>query len=282
MIANHKVSVITGAASGFGYALAEVCVNQGMQVVMVDYSAAALQEKAQLLRQKSQFDILEEICDVRQFIEVQRVANNTFAQLGRVDLLFNNAGISGELAPIWDVSLEKIHQIMDVNLYGVLHGIQAFLPGLFRQEHRSHVINMASFYGLCSGSLLAAYSMSKHAILALSESLHFDLTRLHKPVDVSVVCPSFAQTQLLNNSAPEQASKLHEMMNSLVERGRPALDIAEHILREVEKKQFYILPDKEVKEYCEQRTKSIIEQKMPYRHSLENIITKLSERALKK
>lgn len=282
MIKNTKVSVITGAASGIGYALAEACANQKMHVVMVDQAADALHEKAQHLRQKSQFDIREEICDVRQITEVQRVAKNTFEQFGRMDLIINNAGISGELAPIWEISLEKIKQVMDVNLYGILHGIHAFLPYLFKQNHRSHMVNMASFYGLCSSSLLAPYSMSKHAILSLSESLYFDLTRLHKPVDVSVVCPSFAQTPLLNNSAPKDENKLHEMMNSLVERGRPASDIAEHILREVEKKQFYILPDKEVKEYCEQRTKAIIEQKIPHRHSLEHIITKLSERVIKK
>jgi hypothetical protein len=87
---------------------------------------------------------------------------------------------------------------------------------------------------------------------------------------------------LISNSAPENASKLHQVMNSLVERGRPAQDIAGHILREVEKKQFYILPDKEVKDYCSQRTQAIIEQDAPHQHSLEKIIALLSERAMAK
>jgi short-subunit dehydrogenase len=280
MIEKKKVSVITGAASGIGFALAEACVNRHMHVVMVDQAAAALREKSQLLRKTAQSEIIEEVCDVRNFKEVQRVAERTLQRFGRTDLLINNAGISGEFAPIWEIPLDKIDDVMQVNLHGVLHGIYAFLPYLFKQNHRSHIVNMASFYGLCSGSLLASYAMSKHAILALTESLYFDLTRLNKPVDVSIVCPSFAQTQLLTNSTPQRASKLHEMMNSLVDRGRPAADIAEHILQEIEKQQFYILPDKEVKEYCEQRTKAIVEQRMPYQHSLEKIVSLLSERAM--
>jgi NAD(P)-dependent dehydrogenase (short-subunit alcohol dehydrogenase family) len=189
MIENNRVSVITGAASGIGYALAEACVEQHMHVVMVDQSAAALQNKAQLLRAKAHCEILELVCDVRHFVEVQQTAEIIWQQFGRVDLLINNAGISGELAPLWEIPLPKIEQVLDVNLHGVLHGVYAFLPYLFQQSHRSHIVNMASFYALCSGSLLGPYAMSKHAILALSESLYFDLKRLHKPVDVSVVCP---------------------------------------------------------------------------------------------
>src|SRR5690606_28546485 len=119
----------------------------------------------------------------------------SFDRFKRVDWLFNNAGISGQLAPLWELTNEHIRNVMDVNLHGVIHGVQAFFPFLFMQTHRSHVINMASFYGLCSGSQMAAYSMSKHAIVALSESLYFDLQRLGKNIDVSVVCPSFASTQ---------------------------------------------------------------------------------------
>jgi NAD(P)-dependent dehydrogenase (short-subunit alcohol dehydrogenase family) len=211
---------------------------------------------------------------------LRHLAKQTIERFNRIDWLFNNAGISGHLAPIWELTSEHIRKVLDVNLHGVIHGIQAFLPFMFKQEQRSHIINMSSFYGLCSGSQMAAYAMSKHAIVALSESLHFDLKRLNKPVDVSVVCPSFANTQLLQNSSPLQKHHLHAMMSELIARSRPAEDVATHIIHEVTKKTFYILPDKEVKSYCEQRTKSIIEQTEPHRHSLEKIVSSLSNRAL--
>jgi short-subunit dehydrogenase len=153
---------------------------------------------------------------------------------------------------------------------------------MFQQGLSSHIVNMSSFYGLCSGSQMAAYAMSKHAVVALSESLYFDLKRLNKPVDVSVVCPSFANTQLLVNSPPKSSDKLHQLMSELMARSRPPEDIADCILREVKKKTFYILPDKEVKDYCEQRTHAIVNQTNPHRHSLEKIISSLSQRAIDK
>jgi NAD(P)-dependent dehydrogenase (short-subunit alcohol dehydrogenase family) len=274
MGSSQKVAVITGAASGIGLALTQVCIRNGIHVVMADFAANRLHESLEQLREGSAVELLAVVCDVSKPEDLSRLAKKTFAQFNRVDWLFNNAGISGQLKPIWELESEHIHQVMDVNLFGAIHGVQAFLPFMFKQSHRSHLINMASFYGLCSGSLMAAYAMSKHALLALSESLYFDLKRLNKPVDVSVVCPSFANTALVANSGP-----LEQMVADLMGRSKPAMDVAEHIVREVQKNSFYILPDKEVKDYCEQRTKAIIEEREPHKHSLEKIIASLAKRA---
>ncbi|MBA2656105.1 MAG: SDR family NAD(P)-dependent oxidoreductase [Tatlockia sp.] len=278
MESNHQVAVITGAASGIGLALAEVCLSNGFIVVMADIAAQTLSQKVEQLSQSRTNKVLGLVCDVSKPDDLANLAKQTFERFGRVDWLFNNAGISGQMAPIWELTNEHIRQVMDINLHGTIHGLQAFLPLMFKQTHRSHIINMASFYGLCSGSQMAAYAMSKHAMVALSESLYFDLQRLNKPVDVSVVCPSFANTGLLSNSSAEN-NKLHQMMVELIARSRPAHDVAEHIVREIRNNTFYILPDKEVKDYCEQRTKTIIDQTKPHRHSLEKIICTLSKRA---
>ena len=274
------VAVITGAASGIGLALTKSCLQQGMHVVMADNAAVTLSERVAELNVDAQTEVLGFVCDVTRLNEVEQLAHQTFERFNRVDMLFNNAGISGQLAPLWELPNEHIRRVMDINLHGVIHGVQVFLPLMFKQQHRSHVVNMASLYGLCSGSQMAAYAMSKHAIVALSESLYFDLRRLNKPVDVSVVCPSFANTQLLANSSPTHTDKLHTMMSALIERSRPAEDVANHIMREISKKTFYILPDKEVKDYCEQRAKAIVEQRDPHEHNLERIIASLSARAL--
>lgn len=281
MQSSQRVAVITGAASGIGLALSEICLQQGMHVVMADNAVTALCNQVEQLSDKVETEVLGVVCDVAKPDSFKHLAKQTYEHFNRVDWLFNNAGISGQLAPIWELTNEHIRKVMDINLHGAIHGIQAFLPLMFQQTHRSHIINMASFYGLCSGSQMAAYAMSKHALVALSESLHFDLKRLDKPVDVSVVCPSFASTSLLANSAPLHTDKLHHMVADLIARSRPASDVAEHIVREVKNKTFYILPDREVKEYCTQRTTAIIEQTEPHQHSLEKIIASLSKRALK-
>lgn len=279
MNANKRVAVITGAASGIGLALAKACIHDEMNVVMADVAETILFDRVKQLRESSSTEILGVVCDVAALGDVELLAKKTYEHFNRVDLLINNAGISGHLAPIWELPAEHVRQVLDINLYGVLHGVQIFLPFMFQQNHFSQVVNMASFYGLCSGSQMAAYAMSKHAVVALSESLYFDLRRLQKPVGISVACPSFANTQLLANSTPFQGNKLHNMVSDLMERSRPPEDIADYILREVKNKTFYILPDKEVKDYCMQRTQAIVDQSMPHEHSVEKIIASLSKRA---
>jgi NAD(P)-dependent dehydrogenase (short-subunit alcohol dehydrogenase family) len=275
----RRVAVITGAASGIGLELAKVCLRKGMNVVMADNAITLLCDQVEQLSEQAHAEVLGVVCDVTKADSLKHLAKHTFDRFKRVDWLFNNAGVSGHLAPLWELTSEHIQNVMNVNLYGVIHGIQAFFPYLFKQQHRSHVINMASLYGLCSGSQMSAYAMSKHAIVALSESLYFDLQRLNKPVDVSVACPSFAKTQLLSNSTPLQSNVLHDMLSDLISRCRPPEDIAEHIIGELEKNTFYILPDKEVKDYCEQRAQAIVHQIPPHQHSLEKIIASLSKRA---
>lgn len=280
MDSSLQVAVITGAASGIGLALAKSCIKRGIHVVMADQDVNALCDQVELLAIDVGTEVMGVVCDVSKPESVKHLLRQTSERFNRIDLLFNNAGISGHFAPVWELTYEHIRKVMDVNLFGVINGIQAFLPMMFKQNHRSHIINMASFYGLCSGSQVAAYAMSKHSIVALSESLYFDLQRLQKPVSVSVVCPSFANTQLLANSTPLHPDPFHSMLSELIARSRSAEDIAEHIMHEVAKGTFYILPDREVKDYCEQRTKAIIEQQEPHRHSLEKIMTSLSLRAM--
>ena len=279
MQSSKRVAVITGAASGIGLALAQACTQRGIHVVMADNAATVLNDQVKQLTSQGKADVLGVECDVTKPESVDNLAKLAMERFQRIDWLFNNAGISGHLAPVWELDNDSIHKVMDVNLFGVIHGIKSFLPIMFEQQHRSQIINMASIYGLCSGSGMAAYAMSKHAIVALSESLYFDLQRLGKPVDVSVVCPSFANTGLLTNSMPADDNKFQLMLGDLIARSRPAEDVAEHIINEVEKHTFYILPDREAKEYCQQRTTAIVEQTSPHQHSLEKIISVLSKRA---
>lgn len=273
-----KTAVITGAANGIGLALSQVCLQRGIKVVMVDKDSTKLHVEANKLTEQYPEHVIEVTCDITKADEVEQLLSVVDMQLGRVDWIFNNAGIIGNLAPVWELQPEHIKQVMDVNLFGMIHVIRIFTPYLFRQTFNAHIINMASLYGLCSGSQMAAYSMSKHAVLALSESLHFDLKRLEKPVDVSVVFPSFTDTSLLANKSSGSNSTLHDSLNSLLSHSRPAMDVAVHIVNEVEQKRFYILPDKEVKGYCEGRTNAIILQDEPHINSVEKLMASLVKR----
>ena len=189
MNTNNKVAVITGAASGIGLALTKACLREGMNVVMADIAKLELEASADLLRDSRTSEIITMVCDVTDFSEVKKLASLTYSHFNEVDLLINNAGISGNIAPLWELSTEDIRQVIDVNLYGVIHGVKAFIPLMFKQQNPAHIVNMASIYGLCSGSQMAPYAMSKHAIVAMSESLYFDFQRLKKSIDISVVCP---------------------------------------------------------------------------------------------
>jgi NAD(P)-dependent dehydrogenase (short-subunit alcohol dehydrogenase family) len=274
-----KVSLITGAANGIGLALSSVCLHKGYTVVMVDNDEAKLNHEAEQLNAQFPNQVHAFACDVTQSHEVMQLAKQVQQELSRVDWIFNNAGIIGHLAPIWDLQPEHIQKVMDVNVFGMTHMVQAFAPILFQQSFRSHLINMASLYGLCSGSQLAPYSMSKHAVLALSESLYYDLKRLDKPVDVSIVFPSFTDTGLLSHAPANQPAGFHHSLNSLLGHSRPALEVAEHIIRDVEQKKFYIFPDKEVKGYCEERTKAMVAQEDPHVNNVEKLMGSLIKRS---
>lgn len=273
-----KIALITGAASGIGLALSQLYLQRGIKVVMVDKDSSKLLKEANELNELYPGSVLNKTCDITKPDDIEQLLAYVDTHCGRIDWLYNNAGIIGSLAPVWELQPEQLNQVMDVNLHGMIHVIRIFMPYLFKQPFHSHIINMGSLYGLCSGSQIAAYSMSKHAVLALSESLFYDLKRLEKPVDVSVVFPSFTDTSLLSTNPAESNSVFHESLNSLLAHSRPAADVALHIIQEVEQKRFYILPDKEVKGYCEERTNAIVRQENPYINNIEKLMNALIKR----
>lgn len=271
------IVVITGAAQGLGLALTERCLARGLSVVMADSDEKALCQAHSCLLAFSK-QILPVVCDVSDRASVDELKRLSFKHFGRVDWLINNAGVSGHLAPIWEMDSAEVACVMDVNFYGVLNVVQAFMPALIAQTHRSRLINIASVYGLCSGSLMGPYAISKQAVVALSESLYFDLGRLKHPVDVSVACPSFINTGLIRARDKDGAPVLEDHVADLMSRARSALDVAESIIQLALKGQFYILPDKEIKASIEARALAMVQEEPPPLHSLEKIMRVLARR----
>ena len=182
-----QVAVITGGAAGIGQALARALRACGLKVVLGDraFSAQALDD-----------DILQVPCDVSRPDDLVRLRDAALDTFGRVDLLFNNAGIYPGMQPVWTMDLDAWRHLYDINFWGVVHGIHAFVPH-FIEQGSGYVINTASMSGLSTVPGSADYGSAKHAVIAVSETLRADLALAgHDGIGVTVLCPSVVMTDM--------------------------------------------------------------------------------------
>jgi NAD(P)-dependent dehydrogenase (short-subunit alcohol dehydrogenase family) len=207
-----KVSVVTGAASGIGYALSQSLLEAGGVVVMVDRDELSLYEAVRScegLPGRAQAAIV----NVTRQEDVAEMIQNAAASHGRLDYLFNNAGI-GWSGPIRDATMETWRRLVDINLWGVIYGVDAALPIMLRQGS-GHIINTASMMGLVPGVYDAIYSATKHAVVGLSESLYFELH--DDGICVSVVCPGAVATRFFpEGKTPPEAISAKESATTIL------------------------------------------------------------------
>jgi NAD(P)-dependent dehydrogenase (short-subunit alcohol dehydrogenase family) len=190
-----SVAVITGAASGIGAALARAFAAAGCAVVLADVEADALAAVAGRI----EGDVLAVVTDVSDAAAVEHLADEAFARFGAVDVLCNNAGVS-TFNPLVDQTLNDWRWVLGVNLWGVIHGVHAFLPRLLAQGRPAHIVNTSSLAGLASGlPQLGPYNVSKVGVVALSETLRMELAMSGAPIGVSVLCPGSTGTQILES-----------------------------------------------------------------------------------
>jgi NAD(P)-dependent dehydrogenase (short-subunit alcohol dehydrogenase family) len=191
--ASGKIAFVTGGASGIGAALATTLVDQGAEVWIADRQVAAAEELAQRLNKSSSGKAYATELDVRSYPAFERAVAEASQHSGRIDYLFNNAGIavSGELDSL---TLDDWNDVLDVNLRGVVHGIQAVYPIMIRQ-HSGHIVNTSSFAGLVTSPGSVSYAATKHAVVALSNTFRLEAER--HGVHVSVLCPGVIRTPML-------------------------------------------------------------------------------------
>ena len=191
-----KVAVVTGAASGIGYAVASRAAAAGMRVVLADIDADRLgQAAASLAGRGASVHAIE--VDVADREAVQNLAARVQAEVGDVWLLVNNAGVYLS-APFVDMPLAQWEFVVGVNLWGVVHCLQAFLPGMVARD-AGHVVNTSSIDGLVTVRNATSYVAAKHAVTALSETLFRELEEAGSAVGVSVLCPAAVETDILNS-----------------------------------------------------------------------------------
>ena len=192
-----KVAVITGAASGIGYAMAERFGRDGMKVVLADVEAPALDRAVETLRHAGH-DVIGVQTDVSRPESVEALAQQAMDAYGKVHVLANNAGVSGGKgsyrAILWEASLKDWQWITAVNYWGVVHGIRSFVPRMLEHGEEGHIINTSSQAGLAPG--MGVYGATKHAVVSMSESLYRDFKKVNARLGVTCLCPTVVATAL--------------------------------------------------------------------------------------
>jgi N-methylhydantoinase B len=193
-----RVAVVTGAASGIGLALAERFAAEGMKVVMADIELDALAKAADAVRQKAPA-VLATRVDVSRPDDVERLARETYDAFGAAHVLCNNAGVA-VIGAVHEHTLADWQWVINVNLWGVIHGVRTFLPRMLAGGDEGHIVNTASMAGLTTAQFMSVYDVTKHGVVALSESMFKEFAVTGVPIGVSVVCPGLINTKIMRSS----------------------------------------------------------------------------------
>jgi NAD(P)-dependent dehydrogenase (short-subunit alcohol dehydrogenase family) len=260
-----KVAVVTGAAGGIGRAMAERFAAEGMKVVLADIEEETLQATVRELKQQER-DVIGVVTDVAKPEAMDELARRTIEEFGKVHLVCNNAGVFLGMKPMWESTLRDWQWILGVNLWGVINGVRSFVPIMLAQDEPGHIVNTASQAGLVTANSI--YSLTKHGVVALSEALHLQLKQQNAKVGVSVLCPLFVDTRIMEAERNRPAALQNEVgpaTNALQMRDTtPASEEAERVLQAVLEERFYIFPQMDaVDENVKARFENIIERRNP-------------------
>lgn len=268
-----KVAVVTGAASGIGLAVARQLGNDGMQVMLADVEEPALAAAAAALAAEG-IEAAATVVDVSDADSVESLAKATVDRFGTVHVVCNNAGVAAG-GPAWQVPMSTWDWVMRVNFFGVVHGIRAFVPQLIAQGE-GHVVNTASVAGLLAAPWMSAYNASKHAVVAVSESLHHELATIASPVGVSVLCPGFVRTRIADSdrnrparygTVPDEQQDLQQQIRDATEaaiaQGTDPAVIAKSVRDGIVDNRFWILTHPEFNDAIVARFTGAVEGRSP-------------------
>jgi NAD(P)-dependent dehydrogenase (short-subunit alcohol dehydrogenase family) len=280
MIENFKgkTAVLTGAGSGFGLECARIGAQLGMNLVLVDVQQDAL-DKAEQEMTAHGVQVLARKVDVSSAAEMQALADAVKARFGAPHFVFNNAGVgSGGL--VWENSLADWEWVLGVNVWGVVHGVRLFTPMMLEAAHKDpsyqgHIVNTASMAGLLTAPNMGIYNVSKHAVVALSETLYQDLKLVTDQISASVLCPYFVPTGItqsqrnrpaaLPEDKPTQSQLIGQAMSDkAVSSGKvSATEVAQKVFDAIASGQFYIYSHPQALGNVQSRMEAIVQQHNP-------------------
>ena len=215
-----KVAVITGAAGGIGFGLAERCAQEGMKVVLADIDEKYLRRRTARKMEKIGANFITVVTDVSKASDMEELAKRTLEEYGAVHLLVNNAAIA-HTKYAWNYSLKDWEWQIGVCLWGVIHGIRIFVPIMLNQDTEGHIVNTASMEGLISGSGPGGtiYGLCKHAIVSITETLRTDFELKESKLKASVLCPGFVLTRIFQGDI-HRPKEFENDLNSIIEDSR--------------------------------------------------------------
>jgi NAD(P)-dependent dehydrogenase (short-subunit alcohol dehydrogenase family) len=226
-----RTAAVTGAASGIGLATVEAFAAEGMRIVMADVDGERLLQHASRLAEEGA-QVWAVTADVRDPEALQRVGQAVIEQFGALHVAVNNAGVV-VTGNSWELSLDDWHRVIDVNLWGVIHGVRAFVPLILASGEEGHVVNTASMAAVYAPARLGPYAVSKHGILGLSDVLRAELAAIDAPVGVSVVMPGMIKTGM-NPIGSVAAETVAANIVDAIRRQRPYVFTDDHHSAEVD------------------------------------------------
>ncbi|MEY3980789.1 MAG: hypothetical protein RLZZ375_2218 [Pseudomonadota bacterium] len=276
---SEKTCVITGAGSGLGREFALLAVKLGMRLVLADVQQDALKQ-TEASATALGADVLSHVCDVRRGDEVESLAQAAVKRFGAIHVVFNNAGV-GAGGLIWESTQQDWEWVLGVNLWGVIHGVRVFTPLMLASakadpNFEGHIINTASMAGLLTPPAMGIYNVSKHAVVALTETLYHDLSLIDAPIGVSVLCPYFVPTGISHSDSvrpsdtqattqPTRSQQISQaMLEKAVSAGKvSAAEVAQITFDAIKAGQFYIYSHPQALGNVERRMQDILQAHNP-------------------
>ncbi len=280
MISNFKgkTAVLTGAGSGFGLECARIAAHNGMNVVLVDVQKDAL-DAAKTELEATGTQVMARLVDVSNAAQMQALANDVQQHFGAPHVVFNNAGVaSGGL--LWENTEADWQWVLGVNVWGVIHGVRLFTPMMLAaakkdSRYQGHIVNTASMAGLLPPPNMGVYNVSKHAVVALTETLYQDLKLVTDQISASVLCPYFVPTGIsqshrnrpstLKANKPTQSQLIGQAMSDkAVSSGKvTAAEVAQLVFDAMAQDQFYIYSHPQALGNVQSRMEAIVQQHNP-------------------
>lgn len=270
----NRTAVITGAASGIGYGIAKKCIRNDMNVVLADI------DKASLEHTKDEMSLSAHRCmalavDVTKEKDVQNLSAKAIGEFGKVDFLFINAGVNIR-AFMSEYDLLDWKWIIDVNLWGTIHCLRTFLAIMRKEENESHIVMTSSGGAFLPFQTVGPYNATKSAILALAETLYNELIIERSKVKVHVLCPGMVNTNIFNAEAKRQIEYMNPSIDYKseerakyrlpergVQSGMSVDKVADEVFKSIEKNEFYIFPQPEIKKMIAKKYETLINGNMP-------------------
>ena len=243
----NKVVVVTGAASGIGKGIAESFAAAGAKLLLSDIEPAALKQAHEAIAAGGA-KVASLVADVAVKKDVEALASYAFDELGGCHIVCNNAGVAENNLKTWELTSEDWNWVLGVNLNGVINGVSCFVPKMLAAGEAGHIVNTASIGGLIAGLALPAYSVSKHAVVALSECLYNDLRKEQTAIGVSVLCPGWINTGIGESdrnrpNRPDLTPELErsrEAFKQSISAGMDPIEVGRIVLDGIKEKRFYL------------------------------------------